>query len=336
MYSKRPSDCSPSTSHLWISIVYYRIYDEDGPTTSKTPAPGDPFLGRINAQFVPPPYRDTARAVKRHIAKMENINDRESSSLFTSPYSKSPMGNTDKVTALNRTASCLGSTPQDPLAFVTKFSGSALESEGRGGLESAAEPDTTRDSEIRYGTSIQHSPALLFVVLTSQLLGEVYYLLYADDYELPSKVAFDPEEPSLGRIRVDSIVPPHSSVTIKRCISRVERTPTIASVHAHLFAEISCNTPLKDDHISFLRTNYPGMSPKEPMAIVLTSLSPIPDGRYVIKNRTVDFFWNAAWDLYMRSVYFGFATIETAMSDDGMNTQVNRQLFDFFFGVFRE
>ena len=89
----------------------------------------------------------------------------------------------------------------------------------RGGVASAAEPDTT-PPEIRYRTSIQHS--LLFI--TSRLLGEVYYLLYADKYEMPSKVTIDPEELSLGRIRADSVAPLHSPASIKRCISRVERT----------------------------------------------------------------------------------------------------------------
>ena len=139
-------------------LVYYRIYAEDGAIPSKAPAtPGDPFIGRIKARSVPPPHRDTVQAVKRTISKVENIKDRTSPSLFLTPYSQSPMDNADKVTALNRTASGPGSTPQDPLAFVVKMSRSALESEGRGGLESVAEPDTTRDSEIRYRTSIQHS-----------------------------------------------------------------------------------------------------------------------------------------------------------------------------------
>ena len=54
-----------------------------------------------------------------------------------------------------------GPTPQDPLAFVGKFLGRVLESDGRGGLESAAEPDTTPDTEIRYRAFIQHSPTFL-------------------------------------------------------------------------------------------------------------------------------------------------------------------------------
>ena len=189
-------------------LVYYRIYAEDGAIPSKIPVtPGDPFLRRIKARSVPPPR--TAKAVKRIIARVENIRDPASISIFLSSYSQSPMDDADKVIILNGTGP--GSMPQEPLALVARMSDSersALESEGRGGhpTRSAAEPDT----EIRYGTSIQHSPSFLFI--TS---GEVYYLLYADGYEMPSKVAIDPDEPSLGRIRADSVAPPHSPTSIK-------------------------------------------------------------------------------------------------------------------------
>jgi hypothetical protein len=200
------------------------------------------------------------------------------------------MGDADKVIAvLNRTGP--GSTPQDPLAFVARISDSeryALEI----GLESAAKPDTKpSDSEIRYRMFIRHSPCHGFpLVLTSRLFGEVYYLLYAEDYEMPSKVAIDPEEPSLGRIRADSVAPPHSPLTIKRSISRVEKT--LALAHADLFAKLSSNTPLKERHIiSILRTDCPGLSPKEPMVIVLNPS--LRDGRYVIKNRAADIYWDA-------------------------------------------
>jgi hypothetical protein len=76
------------------------------------------------------------------------------------------MDDAEKVVILNGTGP--GSTPQEPLALVAKMSDSernTLELEGRGGLASAAEPDTT----IQYRTSIQHSPTILFI--TSQLLG---------------------------------------------------------------------------------------------------------------------------------------------------------------------
>ena len=172
---------------MWILLVYYRIYAEDGAIPSKTPAaPSDPFLGRIKARSVPPPH--TAKAVKHSIAKVENIEDRTSTSLFLTPYSQSPMADDDEVTILSRTGP--GSTPQEPLALVAKMSDSersALESDGRGGLARAAEPNTG----IRYCTSIQHFLTSLFQ--TSQLLREVYYQLYSDGYEMPSKLSNNPE-----------------------------------------------------------------------------------------------------------------------------------------------
>ena len=169
-----------------ILIVYYRTYAGDGAIPSKTPAaPDDPFLGRIKALSVPPPYHDTAGAVKRTIAKMERINDRASTSLFISPYSKLPMRDADKLTILNRAGP--GSTPQEPLAFVAEILDSErriLESEGTsipdstrralesGGMdrpENSAEPDSKTSSEIQYRTFIKDLTFLF--VLISRLFG---------------------------------------------------------------------------------------------------------------------------------------------------------------------
>ena len=270
-------------------LVYYRIYAEDGAIHSKKPVAPDPFLGRIKAISVPPPH--TAKNVKRSIAIVECIEDHANSILFLTPYSQSPTGDAVKIALLNRTGP--GSTPHEPLALVVKKSDSdRLESEGRVELASAAEPDTVT-SEIRYRTSIQHF--LTSLLLTSRLLREVYYLLYADGYEMTSKLAIDPERPSLGRIRVDSVPPPHSPASILRCISRVERIPELA--HADLFADISSDTPLKEDYISIL-SDGPGVSPNEPMAIVQLEMPTVqeenplfPDGKYCIKNRAGNCYW---------------------------------------------
>ena len=139
----------------------------------------------------------------------------------------------------------------------------------------------------------------------------MYYQLYANDCEIPSKVAFDHDEPSIGRIRADSIAPPHSPASIKRCISRVEGRPAL--LHADLFADTSCDTPLTEGHISILRTDGPGLSPDEPMAIVQAEVqaevTSIPDGRYLIKNRASDFYWVAHSN---GKVYFCKVTLEEA------------------------
>jgi hypothetical protein len=121
-------------------LVYYRIYAEDGAIPSKTPvAPGYPFLGRIQVESMSPPRN--LKVVKSRIIKVENIKDGGRTSLFLTPYSQSPMHGADAVSILNGTVP--GSMPQEPLALVAKMSDSArsaLESDGRGGLASAAEP----------------------------------------------------------------------------------------------------------------------------------------------------------------------------------------------------
>ena len=136
----------------------------------------------------------------------------------------------------------------------------------------------------------------------------MYYQLFADDYEIQSKVAFDRDEPSIGRIRADFIAPPHSPASIKRCISRVEERPAL--LHADLFADTSCDTPLTEGHISILCTDGPGQSPDEPMAIVQAEVQAevksIRDGRYFIKNRAADFYWDV--NKY-GSVYFSRYTL---------------------------
>ena len=172
---------------------------------------------------------------------------------------------------------------------------------------------------------------LAFLYIISRLLEEVYYQLYADDYEMPSKVAFDPEEPSLGRIQADSVAPPHSPASIKRCISRVERTPALA--HADLFADISCKTPLKDGHILILRNDGPGLSPNEPMAIVQIPFEgpSIPNGKYLIKNRAADIYWHAGSNS-IPTVYFWAATMEYAKDTNWMQVNKHSSVIQVFKG----
>ena len=100
----------------------------------------------------------------------------------------------------------------------------------------------------------------------------MYYLAYGVDYETPSKVAIDPEEPSLGRIRADFIAPPHTPTSIKRCISRVEGNPALAD--AEFFEETSCDNPLKEGHLSILRIDGPGLTPNETNYSKRSSCSP--------------------------------------------------------------
>ena len=162
------------------------------------------------------------------------------------------------------------------------------------------------------------------------MLGKVYYVLYADGYAMQSNVAFDSEEPSLGRIRVHSIAPPHSPTSIKQCISRAESNPAIQVAYAaDLFVDTSCETPLIEDHIS-LCTDGPGLSPDEPMAIVLTTPILGPDGRYYIKNRAEDIFWSAENNI-ISTVYFyptSISKIKSVESYYYRGLHVSIQLFN--------
>ena len=152
---------------------------------------------------------------------------------------------------------------------------------------------------------------------------------------MPSKVANDPEEPSLGRIRADCITPPHSPTSIKLCISRVEKNPGI--VNSDLFTDRSCDTPLTDGHIAILRTDGPGQSPNKPMAIVQADVqveislpvevtSMIPNGRYLIKNRGANNYWSAAHK--PQGVYFWpVTTMDSETAKMIIHLQVNEHSF---------
>jgi hypothetical protein len=95
----------------------------------------------------------------------------------------------------------------------------------------------------------------------------------------------------------------------------VEGNPALVW-HADLFADAECDTPLKEleGHISILRTDGPGLSPNEPMAIVrVKNPSMIPDGKYHIKNRATDIYWNAV-NNPIKTVYFYFTTMDYVMN----------------------
>ena len=153
---------------------------------------------------------------------------------------------------------------------------------------------------------------------------------------MPSKVANDPEEPSIGRIRADSIPPPHTPTSIKLCISRVEGKPEL--VNSDLFMDTTSDSPLEDGHISILHSDGPGLSPDDPMSIVqadvqvesplLMEVTSIPEGKYLIKNRRGDIYWGL-WkpnDDAIKKVHFYDITLGTAESSDVMQVKKLSQI----------
>jgi hypothetical protein len=125
----------------------------------------------------------------------------------------------------------------------------------------------------------------------------------------------------------DSVAPPHSPATIKRCISRVEKSPALAD--ADLFVDLSSDAPLEENHISILSTDGPGLSPNEPMAIVQMPIvqmenASLPDGRYLIKGRAANIFWNTMFSP-ISSIYFWNTTFTIANLKNSIYMQVSEQ-----------
>jgi hypothetical protein len=109
---------------------------------------------------------------------------------------------------------------------------------------------------------------------------------------MKSKMAINPDEPSLGRICADHITPPHMPDSIIRCIRRVESIPQ--RITGNIFADTSCDTPLTEGHISVLRSDGFGRGIDESLAIVFEEYleSSIPDGRYTIRSQVENRIWS--------------------------------------------
>ena len=88
----------------------------------------------------------------------------------------------------------------------------------------------------------------------------------------------------------------------------------------HLFTDTSCDSPLTEGNILILRTDGPGLSPNEPMAIVQADVqveSPLPvevtssEGRYLIKIQAANIYWEV-WKDHTTMVYYWSTTMERA------------------------
>ncbi|KAJ6554297.1 hypothetical protein B0H19DRAFT_1262678 [Mycena capillaripes] len=53
-------------------------------------------------------------------------------------------------------------------------------------------------------------------------LRYVYYRVYSPDGAIPSKTAFEPRNPFVGRIPARSVPPPHNVTSLKRCLAKAE------------------------------------------------------------------------------------------------------------------
>ena len=92
--------CYPKISLTKFS-VYYRVFDGDGETVSKTPFDeNDPSLGRVNTLSIPPPH--TVSCLKNFVIRSEGISG-HNVQLFEDEGSESAMKDSDTLALLSDT-----------------------------------------------------------------------------------------------------------------------------------------------------------------------------------------------------------------------------------------
>jgi len=139
-----------------------------------------------------------------------------------------------------------GYTPNEPMAFVAKFSGvdrgssEAMQSEE--GLSPSPEGPTPFETQY------------------------LYYRVYKPRGAVRSKRPAGSNNPFVGRISVDSFTPPHTATSIMRCISKAEELDN--SKQSQLFTSISSKSPIGDGQVSILTSDRPGSTSDDPMAFV--------------------------------------------------------------------
>jgi len=229
--------------------IFYRVFAEDGAIPSSNPVySDDPSLGRIVAKLVTPPH--TALNLKRCLSGIENIDVNIMTSLYISASSQTPMDDSGRVSILAYPGP--GCTPSEPLALVARCTAA-----GRGPLN------------VKKPEAVLLPPQEGPTPFETQYL---FYRIYKDDGAVLSKQPADPNDPSVGRISVNSVPPPHTAASIMRCISKTEQLDN--SKQSQLFVSISSASPIGEGRVSILTSNRPGSTLEDPMAFV-ESLSPI-------------------------------------------------------------
>ena len=111
----------------------------------------------------------------------------------------------------------------------------------------------------------------------------VYYRVYDENGEVTSKMSFDKDDTSLGRIETLSVPPPHTVASLKSCITKSE------GVSAHdlqVFGDDTGEITMKDDDIIALHADaYPGNVEEQPIAIVYKETSTPNLGAFTRKLR---------------------------------------------------
>ena len=111
----------------------------------------------------------------------------------------------------------------------------------------------------------------LYYVLSENRPHEfsVYYLVYDDDGEIVSKTSFDENNPSLGRINILSVPPPHTVSSLK---NRIIISEDLSDYNVQLFEDGASESSMNDsDALTILSDTFPGFVENWPAAITYES-----------------------------------------------------------------
>jgi len=93
----------------------------------------------------------------------------------------------------------------------------------------------------------------------------VYYRVYDDEGEIVSKMSFDEDNPSLGRVNTFSVPPPHIVSNSKNCIFKPE---DLSGHNIQLFEDEASESAINDsDATTLLSDTFPGFIEDQPVAI---------------------------------------------------------------------
>ena len=114
----------------------------------------------------------------------------------------------------------------------------------------------------------------------------MYYRVYRNYSAVRSQHPADSNDPSVGRINVDSVPPPHTAASIMLCMSKAEKLDN--SKQSQLFTSISSTSPIGEGHFPVLTSDRPGSIPEDPMAFVELPVPVDPFATYTKQLRVLN------------------------------------------------
>ncbi|KAJ7469334.1 hypothetical protein B0H11DRAFT_2238394 [Mycena galericulata] len=220
--------------------VYYRVYaPEKAIPSSAAFHQRDSFTGRLDVTRIPPPH--TVATLTRCLADSEKLTHQHvHPTIFLTAASQSPMLGIQKISVQG---SGPGSVPEEPFALVLSVNP---------GLRGSEHPSAQEGP----GSSSTNSSHYL------------YYRLYSCGGETPSKTAFDPHDPALGRVDRNHVTPPHTASSIRRCIAKVEENPRY--ICGELYPDNANSTAIPDGlYVSLAAAQGRGLGMSPSTAVVL-------------------------------------------------------------------